>query len=106
MADALKLVLDRERDALLAGHYDALEEISATKARLAADLEAQSGISDATLEALRRNHRLLAAARAGFQSGRERLAELMSVQDGFTSYDSRGIRAHRPLQVPEVSKSV
>ena len=102
----LASLLSREREALLAGNYDALAVFAHEKEALIATFEANGGLPMSALEALRTNMRLIAAARAGYQSGRARISELAQVQTGFTSYDSQGVSSNRMSNRSGMSKSI
>jgi flagellar biosynthesis/type III secretory pathway chaperone len=88
-------ILDEERDALLAGHYEQLETLADRKEALGKRLEKQGGLDNGALERLAghmtRNAALIDAAGRGF---RQAEAEIRDIRKGMTqaTYGSDGAR--------------
>jgi hypothetical protein len=91
--DGLIDALDRVHEDLRAGRYDALEALAT---ELEAAIHALPGLPLGALEALRRraarNSACLAASILGLKSARRRIGEIMDMQGGTGTYDSRGRR--------------
>ncbi|WP_089898517.1 hypothetical protein [Loktanella fryxellensis] len=88
-------VLQDERIALLSGRLDALPDLAQRKLDLLPSL--LSATHDAATiaridQALRRNARLLAAARDGIAAARDRLTAVKAVRDGLDVYGADGSR--------------
>ncbi|MEY8828107.1 flagellar biosynthesis protein FlgN [Sedimentitalea sp. XS_ASV28] len=94
--DSLDELLDREREALLAGQLDQIEILMTTKEQLI-DRINKLPVEDRTpLEAIHqkvtRNQALLNSALEGIRAVADRMAELRRVRSGFETYDHRGKR--------------
>lgn len=88
---ALGAYLERERAALVAGDFEALERLEPEKAALLAD--AAGPWPEPIVAATRRNQALLAAAAEGIRAGVVRLAELRQISKGYVTYSADGRRA-------------
>ncbi|MDF0601939.1 flagellar biosynthesis protein FlgN [Psychromarinibacter sp. C21-152] len=93
-AGALHDLLDREREAILAGRFDVLERLAPEKERLGTRL-ARGASGGGELECLRRkaerNGRLLAAAQSGLTDAQARL-EALRRPDTLHTYDASGCK--------------
>jgi len=96
LLDAAERLLQREREALLAGRLDALPALVAEKARLVHALARGGPHERVRLEALvvvaGRNQELLAQAIAGVRAVTERLADAAAAARQAETYDSHGRR--------------
>lgn len=96
MLDAAERLLQREREALLAGQLDALPALVAEKARLVTALASSGPHERPRLEALvafaSRNQELLAQAIAGVRSAAQRLTSTGRVDLSPETYDRSGRR--------------
>jgi len=99
-------LLAEERMALLAAQYSKLDDICQRKEAAFAELEQKGEVTNAMLDQLRQNLSLIAAAKSGVQSARDRISELENVQHGFTSYDPNGVTFQSSTDGSELSKSV
>ncbi len=96
LIDSLDELLDREREALLAGQLDQLGVLMTTKEQLI-DRINKLQVEDRTpLESIHqkvtRNQALLNSALEGIRAVADRMAELRRVRSGFETYDRRGKR--------------
>lgn len=89
----LKTLLDAERDAILAGDFDALTEIAERKQTCLRAL-ASDRPSPAEVAALRRiqarNQAMLNSSGQGIKSVMRRLGELREAQNGLNTYSQTG----------------
>lgn len=96
---ALEALLDRMQEALQGGDLAALETLAGPLAEAGATLPQPQ--DRAVLERLRRkaarNDTLLTASLRGLRAAQRRLAELRSLEQGFSTYDGAGLK-HRHLQ--------
>ena len=98
LLDALIDSLDRERECLITGDYEALSEAATASAGIVAQIEAmpQAALKDHddSLARLRdasaRNERLLRAALDGAAAGRRRVAEVLQARERLSSYNAAG----------------
>lgn len=87
--------LEDERASLLAGRYEALEELSIEKAELATALSGRASDPLRVAGILARaeaNQRLATAAGAGLKAAMRRLAEVERLDGGTGHYSSSGTR--------------
>lgn len=92
MSMQLELLLDQTRDALIAGNFAVLAQLSAQVEALA---DAFPRVDRPTADRLRskadRNARLLQAATRGIKAARQRLSDI-STASTLSTYDARGRR--------------
>jgi hypothetical protein len=102
-------LLERERDLLLDGRFDALEAEAAARdlqaRQLAAlpreALEGEAGALRALRIAAERNMALLRAALEGAAAGRARLAEIVDARARLRTYDESGAPVERAATLAE-----
>lgn len=94
MSSELQDLLERERAALLNGEFDDIETIAAQKESLISNLNI--GPDNKVLELLRRNLRLIEAARDGLIHARIQMTEIRELGRGFTTYSAAGSRETGP----------
>ncbi|SEM46183.1 hypothetical protein SAMN04488103_101218 [Gemmobacter aquatilis] len=103
---ALEALLDRMHEALQGGDLAALESLAGPLADAGATLAPPQ--SRATLERLRRkaarNDTLLAASLCGLRAAQRRIAELRSLEQGFSTYDGAGLKHRHPQDRGALSK--
>ena len=92
MSTQLEVLLDQTRDALIAGNFAVLSQLSAQVEVLA---DALPHVDRPTADRLRskadRNARLLQAAMRGIKAARQRLSDI-STASTLSTYDARGRR--------------
>ena len=88
----LKALLEEEREALVAGNLDRLEEFTAEKDRLADAIlaEGRPPLGPELKQMCSRNQELIAAALKGARAATKRLTELRAVQSRLSTYDQAG----------------
>lgn len=101
--DAIKTVLQRERDAISSADFELLEELVHRKEQLLSSLDnlGADELSELKTIALT-NHRLLGAAIKGIQSAQRRLKQIVDASKGFTTYDTAG----RSCQISSRASSI
>ena len=101
-------LLDREREALLAGDLDKIAGLHEEKAQAIDRLNKLDLKEEEQVMALRqkadRNQELLNSALDGIRSVARRLAEVRRVKESFETYDSNGNRNSVPIARPGVTK--
>lgn len=94
LIDALDLLLEQERDALMAGQLEALAPLLAQKEALIDRLTALDGLEEAALRPLRgkaaRNQVLLDGALRGIRTVANRFSTLRKIRRTLETYDSQG----------------
>ncbi|MFV0512262.1 MAG: flagellar biosynthesis protein FlgN [Jhaorihella sp.] len=94
MIATLDDLLDRERQALVAGELDELADLMAEKEALIGEIGVPDPRAQAGLNRLRdkvhRNHALLNSALEGIRAVAGRLADLRQVRRGLETYDRSG----------------
>ena len=104
VTDLAKL-LEEERQAILAGRWDALAALAPRKeAGLAALGPAGPGALQPLAGRLARNQALLLAALAGTREALGRRAALRASRAGLVTYDAQGTRAELPIAPPRVER--
>ncbi|MBR9841785.1 MAG: hypothetical protein GYB25_01375 [Rhodobacteraceae bacterium] len=102
--EALDMLLQREKRALLEGAFEDLIEIGTEKTRLLEALEAISPAERAPLKALHeaagRNQTLLESALAGIRDVAARMTLLRQVRDSLQTYDAHGQKNEVYLATP------
>ena len=92
--ESLDVLLERERQALIGGHLDAVPDILSRKETLLSRLSAQSGFQAKHLTHLRdkvsRNQILLESALRGIHEVADRISTLRRAQRSLETYDSAG----------------
>ncbi len=92
----LETLLHREREALLNGRFDILEELAACKERLAGRLAQQQPTDRGVLmrlhEGMMHNRMLLEAAASGIRTVTRRLARKEAQRSDLKTYDAHGKR--------------
>ncbi len=107
LATELFKLLDEERTAIKAADFDSLAPLSDAKVALFDEL---SSISATKTEFARiqmqlaENQALLAAAIAGVNAARGRIAALQNIREGLAVYDQSGQMAPVPTRRPELEK--
>ncbi|QIE40882.1 hypothetical protein G5B39_02245 [Rhodobacteraceae bacterium SC52] len=102
MKDPLTLLevnLERERTSLLAGRFEALEELNLEKMSLATSLpggESDTARVERILARSRSNQRLAEAAGEGLKAAMRRLGEVERLDGGTGHYSSCGARTKTP----------
>ena len=91
--DALRDLLEKERDAILTGRFDLLERLAAEKERLVKLVSRDQ--TDANLlaklrEKTERNGQLLAAMRDGIRAAQDRVRKLQKGAEPLQTYDPTG----------------
>lgn len=92
-AAAMADLLDRERQAILAGRFDALKRLLPEKERLVRRLErtpADPHAAEALLQKAAHNGRLLEAVRVGLKDAGARIAALRGPRADLQTYDAAG----------------
>ncbi|MCB1364734.1 MAG: flagellar biosynthesis protein FlgN [Rhodobacteraceae bacterium] len=107
--EALDELLDRERQALVAGELNVLADLMVRKETLMRDIGAAGVGEQAGLNRLRdkvnRNHALLNGALEGIRAVAGRMADLRQVRRGLETYDSSGRKTLFDTQArPRVEK--
>ena len=89
----LRSLLADERDAILGGRLNVLQDFAHRKQRLSERLLAlgNPSLADEALLLLKRQGMLIEAARAGIDAARQRLEALRTVQGGGGYYDRAGV---------------
>ncbi|MBR9821115.1 MAG: flagellar protein FlgN [Rhodobacteraceae bacterium] len=94
LIDSLDVLLEREREALMAGRLDALSELLDQKERLIDRLNGLEGLDAADLQPLRgkaqRNQALLDGALRGIRTVANRFSTLRKIRRTLETYDSQG----------------
>lgn len=107
VVDALDDLLDRERQAILAGDLDMLARQAGEKARLLERL-AGSTADSTRIERLRikadRNQELLVAVARGIKSVSRRLKEMKAPKANFRTYGKAGMRPETAVKGSSVEK--
>lgn len=100
LLQALDLLLERERKALVGGELGQLSSLAAEKEDLIGRLGQANLTSAPDLERVRRNaarnQNLLASALDGLRAVSERFAELRGVRLGLETYDCAGRKTRHP----------
>ncbi len=102
--ESLFTLLEQERQALIEGKLDQLQDLGAQKEALVDQITAQiPPESDrARLQALQhqisRNQHLLTSALDSIRAVADRMADLRRVRQGLDTYDQRGRKAHHGTQ--------
>ena len=105
--DALEDLLIKEREIILSGKFDKIEDLIAEKERLLRALN-RTRLNPKTLERLRehseRNAVLYDAVRAGIGSALERIKAMRAPQPNLRTYDRSGRSTEISLPVSKTSK--
>ena len=92
--ESLDVLLERERQALIGGHLDAIPNILSEKETLLGQLSVQSGFQTEHLTPLRdkvsRNQMLLESALRGIREVADRMSALRRAQRSLETYNSAG----------------
>ncbi|MEY8842375.1 flagellar export chaperone FlgN [Cribrihabitans sp. XS_ASV171] len=101
-AAALDALLEREREALVAGRLDGLDRLLTEKEALIERINAMGTLARVQIEALERkvtrNRDLLDSAREGIRAVADRMAELRRVRRGLETYDRAGNKQRHPVR--------
>ncbi len=96
LVEALDLVLETERRALIDGDFDRLESLLEEKEALVGKLNALARVESDDLAGVRkkmnRNQDLMNSALDGIRAVANRMAELRRVRQGLATYDRDGTR--------------
>ena len=94
LIDALDRILDQERQALMQGALDQIDDLMREKEALIDKINAAEAIESASLANLQdkvaRNQALLSSALEGIRAVANRMADLRRVRSGLETYDHRG----------------
>lgn len=103
--EPLSDLLEEERRLILAGAWDALDQLAPRKAASLSSLEGGDPAALAPLaRGLARNQALLAAAIDGLREAGRRRSALEAARAGLVTYDAQGSRAELPLAAPRVER--
>ena len=107
MIAEIEALLQREREALLNGRLDLLEELARSKEQLAARLAqarpADRGVLERLHEGMMHNRMLLEAAASGIRAVAGRLTRKQSQSGNLKTYDAKG---RRHLSSPTLPRHV
>lgn len=102
--DALDVLLDQERDALLAGDLEKIALLLPEKEKLVTDLLDDTSDGEPALNVLqgklRHNQLLLDGAMQGIRTVASRLAALRQVREALDTYDAQGRRQRATVLKP------